>query len=83
MLQNKLLKMISAVDSCLDVVEGCKSHVHELETLGISPSADILPSIRAYRRKFVAVRRNLDSILEQSQGTSNLVSLWPHNLLLT
>ena len=74
MLQHELFKTASSLDSCLDTAQGCEDHYCELETLGITtPSTGILSSIRAYKSKFIAHRRNLDRILERSRGISSLV----------
>ena len=74
LLQNKLLKTASAVDLCLDVLRGCKQHYQELATFGIfCPSVDILSNLKTHKCNFIAIRRNLDRILERSHGISSLV----------
>ncbi len=76
LLRQKLLKIASILDSCLNVARRLKSDSDKLETLNLVSSSKALSSeISVYIEQFREHRRDLDRILEISQGTGSLVSL--------
>lgn len=74
LLQKKLLRTSSVLDSCLDVLKGCETHCRKLVTLNVASSGEqYLVEIMVYKKQIQGHRRELHRITQQSFGTSKLV----------
>jgi hypothetical protein len=74
--RQKLLRILSVLDSCSAVAKGCERHCRQLHTLKATLSYDmVLDGLQTYADQIDRYRRNVATLMEYSSGTSNLVCL--------
>jgi hypothetical protein len=74
--RQKLLRVLSVLDSCSAVAKGCERHCRQLHTLKATLSNDmVLDGLQNYADQIDRYRRNITTLMEYSSGTSNLVCL--------
>ena len=75
LLRQKLLRTSSTLDACLDTAQGCAEHCRSLVGLDLTTLGEqAIAEIAAHTRQIEGYQRSVRQIIEQSLGTSKLVS---------
>ena len=72
-LQRQFLRTLVVLESTIDIVKGCRSHVEDLRSWGIDIPSTIFHELESLDTKFSYHKRVVASLLEYSKGTANLV----------
>ena len=73
-LQRQFLRTLVVLESTIDIVQGCRSHVDDLRSRGIDISSTIFHELESLDTNFSYHKRVVASLLEYSKGTANLVN---------
>lgn len=76
LLRTKLLRIASTIDSFLTVIQGCKNHCRRLDELKLVPlDEQVIAGFELYERETKGHQRSIGRIIDQSQGTGDLVCI--------